>query len=81
MTQCDIHSLGLILHCMPNLQEFSFTLIVERLHTPFIDVFLNGNNWQQMLASHSSYLTKFDIHMSFLTRVANSKIRKGGHSF
>ncbi|CAF0908414.1 unnamed protein product [Rotaria sordida] len=76
LTQCDIHSLGLILHCMPNLREFSFTFIVEHLHTLFIDVLLNGNNWQQILTSHLSHLTKFDIHMSFLTHdgLVNSKL-------
>jgi hypothetical protein len=75
-TQCNIHSLARVLHCMPNLQKFSFTFIVEYLHTPFIDVLLNGINWQQMLTSHVPHLIKFDIHISFLTHngLLNSKL-------
>ena len=67
LTQCDIHSLDFILHCMPNLQEFSLTLITGRLDTSFIDVLLDGNNWQQMLTRRISNLNKFDFHISFLT--------------
>lgn len=75
-TQCNIHSLACVLHCMPNLQEFSFTFIVEYIHTPSIDVLLNGINWQQLLTSHVPHLIKFDIHISFLThnRLLNSKL-------
>ncbi|CAF1471388.1 unnamed protein product [Rotaria sordida] len=67
LTQFDIHSLGLILHCMPNLHEISFTFITKDLNTPFIDVLLNGNIWQQILISHVQYLNKFNIHISLLT--------------
>ncbi|CAF3427275.1 unnamed protein product, partial [Rotaria sp. Silwood2] len=63
----DIHSLHHILHCIPNLQDFSFSLIIEHLDTPFIDDLLDGNNWQQILIRHVSNLNKFNFHMSFLT--------------
>ncbi|CAF3987268.1 unnamed protein product [Rotaria sordida] len=66
-TEFDIHSLHHILHCIPNLQDFSFTLINEHLDTPFIDDLLDGNNWQQILTRHVSNLNKFNFHMSFLT--------------
>ncbi|CAF4550065.1 unnamed protein product, partial [Rotaria sp. Silwood2] len=66
-TEFDIHSLHHILHCIPNLQDFSFSLIIEHLDTPFIDDLLDGNNWQQILIRHVSNLNKFNFHMSFLT--------------
>ncbi|CAF3296569.1 unnamed protein product [Rotaria sp. Silwood2] len=67
LTQFDIHSLSLILYCMPNLQDINFTFITEYLDTPYIDVLLNGNIWQQILISHVTYLNTFNIHISLLT--------------
>jgi hypothetical protein len=67
LTQFDIHSLSLILSCMSNLRELNFTYITEHLDTPFIDLLINGNIWQQILTSHVPYLNKFNIHMSLLT--------------
>ncbi|CAF3871959.1 unnamed protein product [Rotaria sordida] len=69
LTQFDIHSLSLILYCMPNLQDINFTFITEYLDldTPYIDVLLNGNIWQQILISHVPYLNTFNIHISLLT--------------
>ncbi|CAF1283264.1 unnamed protein product [Rotaria magnacalcarata] len=67
LTQSDVHSIDHILHCMPNLQGFSFTLIMEDLDTPCIDDLIDGNVWQQILTRHVSNLKKFDFHMSFLT--------------
>ncbi len=66
LTECDIHSLGLILHCMPNLREFCFTFFVGHFDTQYFDILLDGNNWQQTLTSHVPYLNKFDFHISFL---------------
>ncbi|CAF1389964.1 unnamed protein product [Adineta steineri] len=65
-TQCNIHSLNLILHCMPNLQELSLTLVNNHVNQWLIDSFINGNNWQRMLTSHVANLKVFDFHMSFL---------------
>ncbi|CAF1644962.1 unnamed protein product [Rotaria sordida] len=67
LTQFDIHSLSLILYCMPNLQDINFTFITEYFDTPYIDVLLNGNIWQQILISHVPYLNTFNIHISLLT--------------
>ncbi|CAF4877315.1 unnamed protein product [Rotaria sp. Silwood1] len=36
MAQCNIHSIGLILHCMTKLDQFVFTLIVDQNISPFI---------------------------------------------
>ena len=66
LTHCDIHSLGLILYCMPNLRELSFTFIMEHHAIPFNDVLLNGNIWQNRLTIHVPYLNKFDIHISVM---------------
>ena len=66
LTHCDVHSLGLILSCMPNLHEFSFTFIMERFAIPFNDVLLDGNIWQNILTIHVPYLNKFDIHISVM---------------
>ncbi|CAF3743671.1 unnamed protein product [Rotaria sordida] len=65
LTQCDVDSLDIILRCMPNLREFTFTFIVGPLDTPYYNILLDGNNWQQVLTSRVPYLNKFDFHMSF----------------
>ncbi len=67
MTQCDLNCLNSVLHCMPNLEQFSFTFINERVNQPFIDTLLDGNNWQQILRNRLPNLIKFDVHMSLLT--------------
>ncbi|CAF1462892.1 unnamed protein product [Rotaria sordida] len=67
LTQFDIHSLSLILYCMPNLQDINFTFITEYIDTPYIHVLLNGNIWQQILISHVPYLNTFNIYISLLT--------------
>ncbi|CAF4518274.1 unnamed protein product [Rotaria sp. Silwood2] len=66
MAPCDIYSIGLILHCMPNLYQFVFTLIRDRSLSPFIMDLIDGQNWQEMLTSHVPYLKKFDFHISLL---------------
>ena len=66
LTHCDIHSLGLILYCMPNLHELNFTFIMEHRAIPFNDVLLNGNIWQNLLTIHVPHLNKFDIHISLM---------------
>jgi hypothetical protein len=66
LTHCDIHSLGLILYCMPNLHELNFTFIMEHRAIPFNDVLLNGNIWQNLLTIHVPHLNKFDIHISLV---------------
>ena len=66
MTRCDIYSIGLILHCMPNLRQFVFTLIVD-IHFPRLIIDLSyGHNWRQMLIGHVSNLEKFDFHISLI---------------
>ncbi|CAF1403818.1 unnamed protein product [Adineta steineri] len=65
-TQCNIHSLSLILHCMSNLQELSLTLVNNHMNQWLIDSFINGNNWQRMLTGYVANLKVFDFHMSFL---------------
>ncbi|CAF4897000.1 unnamed protein product [Rotaria sp. Silwood2] len=67
LTQFDINSLGIILYCMPNLQQISFTFIAEYLDTSFINILFNGNIWQQILINYVPYLKKFDIYISVLT--------------
>jgi hypothetical protein len=66
LTPCDIHSVGLVLSCMPNLRELNFTLVTEYLDTTLGDVLLNGNIWQKILINHVPYLNKFDIHISLI---------------
>jgi hypothetical protein len=41
-TQCDINSLDLILRCMSNLREFTFTFVVGYLDTLYYDILING---------------------------------------
>jgi hypothetical protein len=65
LTKCDIHSLRLILRCMPNLQEFNLTLFIGLLGRQYFHILLDGNNWQQMVASHVPYLKKFEFHICF----------------
>src|SRR5205085_3193447 len=67
MARCDIHSIGLILRCMPNLHRFVFTLIVDLNISPFTMDLINGQNCREMLTSHVPYLNKFDFHISFIT--------------
>ncbi|CAF4753646.1 unnamed protein product, partial [Rotaria sp. Silwood2] len=67
LTKFDIHSLDVILHCMPNLNELIFTFITKISNTPFIDILFNGHIWQQILINHVPYLNKFNIHISVLT--------------
>jgi hypothetical protein len=62
----DIRSLDLILRCMPNIQEFCFTLMDDYTDTPFIDIILDRDYWQQMLTSRVPYLKKFDFLMSLV---------------
>ncbi|CAF3710140.1 unnamed protein product [Rotaria sp. Silwood1] len=67
LTKFDIHSLDVILRCMPNRHEISFTFITKNPNTPLIDILFNGNIWQQILINHVPYLNKFNIHISVLT--------------
>lgn len=67
MARCDIHSIGLILRCMPNLHRFVFTLLVDLNISPFTMDLINGKNWHEMLTSHVPYLNKFDFYISLLT--------------
>ncbi|CAF3338585.1 unnamed protein product [Rotaria sp. Silwood2] len=64
MARCDIHSIGLILRCMPNLHRFIFTLIGDQNIFPFTMDLINGQNWYEMLTNHVPYLNKFDFHIS-----------------
>ncbi|UJR29550.1 hypothetical protein I4U23_010767 [Adineta vaga] len=67
MSRCDIHSLDLILRCIPNIHQFIFTLKVDHNISSFMMNLINENNWQEMLMTRVSYLKKFDFHISFIT--------------
>ena len=68
----DINLLSLILRCMPTLREFSFTYIEEYLDPLFIDTFIDGNHWQQILTNRVPYLNQFNFHISFITEKNNT---------
>lgn len=67
MCRCDIHSISVILHCMPNLHRFIFTLIVDDNISPFLMDLINGLHWYQMLTNYVSYLKKFHFYLSLIT--------------
>ncbi|CAF5162442.1 unnamed protein product, partial [Rotaria sp. Silwood1] len=45
MTRYTIHSIDLILHCMPKLDQFGFIFIVDQNISPFIMNLTDGRNW------------------------------------
>ncbi|CAF4470688.1 unnamed protein product, partial [Rotaria sp. Silwood2] len=68
-TMCDIHSLSLILRCMPNLHQFIFTFMSSHEISLYIDDMLDGHQWQQMLTSYVPHLETFDFLIGlFYTR-------------
>ncbi|CAF1415474.1 unnamed protein product, partial [Rotaria sp. Silwood1] len=48
MAQGNIHSIGLILRCMPKLDQFVFTFIVDPNISPFIMDLTDEPNWREM---------------------------------
>ncbi|CAF5092447.1 unnamed protein product, partial [Rotaria sp. Silwood1] len=72
MTRYKIHSIDLILHCMPKLDQFGFIFIVDQNISPFIMNLTNGQNWCEMLTSDVSYLKKFDFRISLLNGICVS---------
>ena len=64
--QFDIRSLNSILHCVPSLEEFCVNVLSDDMNAPFMDLLINGHNWQRLLTSHLPNMKKFDFLMSFL---------------
>jgi len=62
---CDKHSISSILHCVPNLTHFYFTLVTRSRKWLVPDELLNGYVWQQMLDRSVPRLSKFEFQMSF----------------
>lgn len=73
-TPCNFQSLGFILACMPNLRRFMVTVInLSPIPLQWGEVF-DGQQWQQILMTHTPYLDIFDILLitDKLNRVPNS---------
>ncbi|CAF4942249.1 unnamed protein product [Rotaria sp. Silwood1] len=51
MAQGNIHSIGLILRCMPKLDQFVFTFIVDPNISPFIMDLTDEPNWREIMIS------------------------------
>ena|SRR5271163_1261339 len=50
---CDIYSIAYILHCMPNLNRFNFSLAGRMAGLPYYRELFNGYVWQQILERNS----------------------------
>ncbi|CAF1283481.1 unnamed protein product [Adineta ricciae] len=64
--QFDIRSLNSILRCVPSLEEFCVTVLNDNMNAPFMDLLINGHNWQRLLTSYMPNMKKFDFLMTFL---------------
>ncbi|CAF1217550.1 unnamed protein product [Rotaria sordida] len=64
--ECNIHSIGLILRCMPNLIHFKFYHGTRKVQWQNAQDLINGHKWQNMFEIHVPFLSKFDFHMSIM---------------
>ncbi len=71
---CDKHSISSILHCVPNLTHFYFTLVTRSRKWLVPDELLNGYVWQQMLDRSVPRLSKFEFLMSIQRAYASFDI-------
>jgi hypothetical protein len=62
----DVSFLDDILNCMPNLIQFTITVMLSRkILTDIIDV-LDGYFWEELLSQHVPRLCKFDFFISVI---------------
>ena len=71
MTLCGFRSLSFILRCMPNLRQFSITIISTSSSSQLYENMFNGNQWEHLLTANSLQLDVFDV----LLRIRNSDLQ------
>ena len=68
---CDIYSIAYILHCMPNLNRFNFSLTGRMAGLPYYRELFNGYVWQQILERYVPCLSKFEFYISISKSLSN----------
>jgi hypothetical protein len=78
---CDSHTIDCILHCMPNLRYFYFTLHSINSNSWFSEELVDGSVWKRILEHNVPCLSKFEFDPLIATKTLELSSRMIVNSF
>lgn len=78
---CDGRAIYYMLHCMPNLRYFYFTLSTMYSNYAFPGELVNGKVWKRMLERYVPCLSKFEFDMLIPTQTLGLSLLRIVNSF